>query len=285
MAYQTLISAKELAGTRLSPDWAIVDCRFLLRDSERGRHDYEQAHIPGAVYAHLNEDLSGDIVPGKTGRHPLPSVEKLARTLSNWGIDSAVQVVAYDDRDGSMAAARLWWLLRWLGHDAVAVLDGGWQQWRQAGYPVASGVESRAPRTFLPQVRGELAVTAEDVLAMAHRPDLRLIDARSGERFRGEQEPIDPVAGHIPGAVSAPYTEMLDAEGRFLPAQALRTHFQQVLGDTPPDQAVFYCGSGVTAAHELLALAHAGLGTGRLYAGSWSDWITDPSRPRATGAD
>ncbi len=194
-----------------------------------------------------------------------------------------MQVIAYDDRDGSMAAARLWWLLRWLGHDGVAVLDGGWQQWQQAGYQVASGVGSRAPRTFVSRVRGEFAVTAEEVLARLHSPGLRLVDVRSGERYRGEQEPIDPVAGHIPGAVNAPYMEMLDAEGCFWSPQKLRGRFQTALGDTPPEQAIFYCGSGVTAAHELLAFAHAGLGNGRLYAGSWSDWITDPNRPRATG--
>ena len=283
--YQTLISAAELADNLSAPDWAIVDCRFLLRDSERGRQDYARAHIPGAVYAHLNEDLSGEIVPGKTGRHPLPSVDALARTFSNWGIDASVQVIAYDDRDGSMAAARLWWLLRWQGHDAVAVLDGGWQQWQQAGYPLASGVESRAHRTFVPQVRGELAVTAEEVLATTHNPAVRVVDVRAAERYRGEQEPIDPIAGHIPGAVNAPYTETLDAEGRFLPAQTLRGRFQTLLGDVSPEQAIFYCGSGVTAAHEALAFAHAGLGNGRLYAGSWSEWITDPTRPIATGAD
>ncbi len=282
--YQTLITADELATKLSAPDWAIVDCRFSLRESERGRHEYDQARIPGAVYAHLDEDLSGHIVPGKTGRHPLPSVDALAQTLSNWGIDASVQVVAYDDRDGSMAAARLWWLLRWLGHDAVAVLDGGWQQWQRAGYPVASGVESRARRVFTPHVREEWAATAEEVLATLDEPALHLVDVRSGERYRGEQEPLDPVAGHIPGAVNLPYIEMLAADGRFLPAEELRARFQTLLGDTPPEQTIFYCGSGVTAAQALLAFAHAGLGDGRLYAGSWSEWITNPNRPTATGA-
>ncbi|HEY7347166.1 MAG TPA: sulfurtransferase [Ktedonobacterales bacterium] len=282
--YQTLITASELAQKLSAPDWAIVDCRFSLGDSERGRSDYVQAHIPGAVYAHLNEDLSGPIAPGKTGRHPLPSIETFAQVLSNWGIDGSVQVVAYDESDGSMAAARLWWMLRWMGHEAAAVLDGGWRQWQKAGYPVAAGVERRAPRAFIPQVRGELAVSADAVLANLRDPNARLLDVRSGERYRGEKEPIDPVAGHIPGAINAPFADMLGDDGRFLSPEALRARFQALLGGVPPEQAIFYCGSGVTSAHELLALAHAGLGDGRLYAGSWSEWITDPHRPTATGA-
>jgi thiosulfate/3-mercaptopyruvate sulfurtransferase len=281
--YQTLISASELAQKLAAPDWAIVDCRFYLGESERGRQDYIQAHIPGAVYAHLNEDLSGELVPGKTGRHPLPAIETFAQTLSNWGIDARVQVVAYDASGGSMAAARLWWMLRWLGHDAVAVLDGGWQHWQSAGYPVASGVEHRAAVPFIPHVRGELGVTTDEVAALLEDPSIRLVDVRSGERYRGEQEPIDPVAGHIPGAVNAPFSETLDATGRFLPPHELQAYFRRVLGDTAPERAIFYCGSGVTSAQELLALAHAGLGAGRLYAGSWSEWITDPARPTAKG--
>ncbi len=282
--YQTLISAPELARYLGAPDWAIIDCRFSLQESERGRQDYLRAHIPGAIYAHLNEDLSGEIMPGKTGRHPLPQPETFARTLSTWGIDARVQVVAYDDSGGSIAAARLWWMLRWMGHDAVAVLDGGWQQWQRAGYPVSSGVERRAPRTFTPHVRGELAVTADEVLAGLRNPAYRLVDVRSAERYRGEQEPIDPIAGHIPGALNAPFAETLGADGCFLPQQELRAQFQRLLGDVPAERAMFYCGSGVTSAHTLLALAHAGLGDGRLYAGSWSEWITDANRPIAREA-
>jgi thiosulfate/3-mercaptopyruvate sulfurtransferase len=281
--YQPLIDAAELLQKLNDPSWAIVDCRFLLADSERGRQDYLKAHIPGAVYAHLNDDLSGEIIPGKTGRHPLPSPEAFARVLSAWGIDDTVQVVAYDDSNGSMAAARLWWMLRWMGHDAVAVLDGGWKRWQQAGYPEASGAESRPARTFPPQMRGGLVVTADDVLAHAQQPGSRVIDVRAAERYRGSQETIDPVAGHIPGARNLPFTEMLEADGRFQPPERLRARFQQVLGETPPEQAIFYCGSGVTAAHALLGLAQAGLGDGRLYAGSWSEWIIDPNRPTAKG--
>lgn len=285
MVYQTLISGAELVHTFAAPDWAIVDCRFSLGEPECGRLDYLQAHIPGAVYAHLNEDLSGEIVPGKTGRHPLPAIEAFADVLSNWGIDARVQVVAYDGGGGSMAAARLWWMLRWMGHDAVAVLDGGWQHWQRAGYPVVTGVERRAYKPFTPQVRRELLATADEVMARLHDPDFRLVDVRSGERYRGEQEPIDPVAGHIPGAISAPFAETLGADGRFLPPPALRTHFQRILGNTPAGQAIYYCGSGVTSAHTLLACAHADLGDGRLYAGSWSEWIADSNRPTAVDAD
>lgn len=281
--YQTLIKAPELVQKLADPNWAIVDCRFALNDLERGRHDYLRAHIPGAVYAHLNDDLSGAIVPGKTGRHPLPPVDALTRTLSAWGIDDTVQVVAYDESNGSMAAARLWWMLRWMGHDAVAVLDGGWLGWQQAGYPSAAGEESRAARTFTPRVRSELTITADEIAAHLHQPDSRLFDVRAPERYSGEQEPIDPIAGHIPGAINAPLAETLDTNGRFLPPETLNAHFQHLLGDIPSEQAVFYCGSGVSAAHGVLALAHAGLGDARLYAGSWSEWIIDPNRPIAKG--
>lgn len=278
MPYKTLISPEDLHRHLNDPDWAIVDTRFSLDDPKRGRRDYQQAHIPGAVYAHLDDDLSAPVISGKTGRHPLPAVEEISARLSRWGIGSGVQVVVYDDNNGAMAA-RLWWMLRWLGHADVAVLDGGWAGWQSGGYPVRSGSESRQPRTFEPHPRPELVVDAGDVLELLHDPRYRLIDSRSADRYRGENETIDPVAGHIPGAVSGPYAENITPNGRFLPPETLRARFQGLLGDVPTDRAIFYCGSGVTAAHNLLALAHAGMGDGRLYAGSWSDWITDPSRP------
>lgn len=284
MAYTTLIEAAELAARLEDPDWAIVDCRFTLGDAARGRNAYRRGHVPGAVYAHLDEDLSSPLIPGKTGRHPLPEVEELAARFSQWGIARGVQVVAYDDATGALAAARLWWLLRWLGHEAVAVLDGGWRAWREGGYLTRSGVESRSARRFLPRLRPEMVVSSEEVLAMRGDPTCRIVDARAADRYRGENETIDPVAGHIPGAISAPYLDNLDAQGRFLPPEALRARFLELLGGAPPSRAAFYCGSGVTAAHDLLALAHAGLGEGRLYAGSWSEWIVDPARPIALGA-
>ena len=285
MSFTTLISVSELANHIHDPAFIIVDCRFALDDIYRGHKDYLHSHIPGAVYAHLNEDLSGQIVPGKTGRHPLPPVEIFVKKLSSWGIGAKVQVVAYDDKGGAMAAARLWWMLRWLGHDNVAVLDGGWQQWKKRGYPVTSGSETRKPAAFIPLVRDALVFSTRDVQDILHKVDMHLFDSRSVDRYRGENETIDPVAGHIPGAQSLPFMHNLDADGLFLSRQALRDRFQKLLGAITPERAIFYCGSGVTAAHNLLALAHAGMGDARLYAGSWSEWITNPDRPITRGTE
>jgi len=284
MAFTTLIDPETLQRHLEHPDWVVVDCRFSLSDPEYGRRAYREAHIPGAVYAHLDEDLSGPIVPGRTGRHPLRDPEQLARKLGGWGIDNRTQVVAYDDAGGAFAA-RLWWLLGWLGHDAVAVLDGGWPRWVREGRPVRGGIETRTPRTFVPRIRPERVVSADEVLQHLHDPAWRLLDARAPARYRGEQEPIDPVAGHIPGAVNAPFAENLTPDGTFRPSEQLRQRFEALLGDVPSERVVCYCGSGVTAAHNLLAMAHAGLPGARLYAGSWSEWITDPRRPVARGAE
>ncbi len=283
MSYTTLVAPATLRAHLDDPAWAVVDCRFSLDDTGRGRGAYLEAHVPGALYAHLDDDLSGPVRPGTTGRHPLPAVDAFAATLSRWGIDAAVQVVAYDDAGGGIAA-RLWWVLRWMGHGAVAVLDGGFPAWQRAGYPVRGGAETRPPRRFVPHPRPDLVADVEEVEARRADPAFRLVDARAAERYRGEVEPIDPVAGHIPGAVSAPWAENLDAAGCFLPPEALRARFETVLGDAPPDGVISYCGSGVTAAHNLLALAHAGLDGARLYPGSWSHWITDPERPVARDA-
>lgn len=285
MLYTTLISASELADHMKNNNWAIVDCRFSLDDPERGYREYLQSHLPGAVYAHLNEDLSGQIIPGKTGRHPLPGLETFIQKLSNWGIDSHVQVVAYDDKGGAMAAARLWWMLRWIGHCPVAVLNGGWQQWLKNGYPVSKGKEMRGRRTFTPHPRNDYLRDANDIVKILNNPDFRLLDSRSTERYRGENETIDPVAGHIPGALSVPFTDNLDMNGLFRSQKELKDRFQGLLGNTPADHTVFYCGSGVTAAHNVLAFAHAGLGHASLYAGSWSEWITNPDHPVSKDKD
>lgn len=282
MSYTTLISPADLAMHLDDPRWAIVDCRFSLDRPERGRDDYRRAHIPSAVYAHLDQDLAAPIVPGETGRHPLPSVEAAAQTFGRFGIDVGTQVVAYDDAGGAIAA-RLWWMLRWLGHDKVAVLDGGWPRWIDEGHSTRGGDETRPATVFVPHPRPELVVDAADVLRATHDPQARVIDSRSADRYRGENETIDPIAGHIPGAISGPYAENLDSNSQFLPPAELAARFRDLIGDVEPEQALFYCGSGVTAAHNLLALAHAGLGEGRLYAGSWSDWITDPGRPVEKG--
>ncbi len=281
--HTTLITPDDLHAHLDDPAWAVVDCRFSLADTERGRRAYGEAHIPGAVYAHLDDDLSGPILPGVTGRHPLPETGAFAQTLSNWGIDAGVQVAAYDDFGGGIAA-RLWWMLRWMGHDAVAVLDGGFPAWQRLGLPTRPGVETRSPRRFVPQPRPARLVDVETVDARRSDPAYRLVDARAAERYRGEHEPIDPIAGHIPGAVSAPFAGNLDDDGCFLPPDTLRARFETLLGDVPPEHAICYCGSGVTAAHNLLALVHAGLGEALLYPGSWSHWITDPTRPVAVGS-
>jgi thiosulfate/3-mercaptopyruvate sulfurtransferase len=275
---KTLIDAPSLHARLNDPALVIVDTRFNLFNVDEGRAAYASAHIPGAVYAHLDDDLSGPPLTD-CGRHPLPSPEALEALFSRFGIDSASRVVAYDQRDG-VTAARLWWMLRYMGHEAVAVLDGGWKAWTAAGYPSVGGEERRAPAEFHGTPRREWLVTVDQIPAAG-----LLVDARDPRRYRGEQEPLDPVAGHIPGAVNRFHGENLDAEGRFRPPEELASGISALLAGTPVDQAVFYCGSGVTACHDLLAARHAGLGDGRLYAGSWSEWCSDPQRPVATGAE
>jgi thiosulfate/3-mercaptopyruvate sulfurtransferase len=282
MVYGTLITAGELNEHLGDAGWVVVDCRFNLADHEQGRKEYLAGHVPGAVYAHLDEDLSGPIVKGATGRHPLPSVERAAAVFSRLGIGQGTQVVAYDDR-GGMSSGRLWWMLRWLGHDAVAVLDGGWQAWQEAGFPTRGGEEARPAAEFAPQPREGFAVDANAVQRLRTDPAYKVVDSRAADRYRGENETMDPVGGHIPGAVSGPFGENLGADGRFKSPEELRARFEALLGETPAERAVFYCGSGVSAAHNILAVAHAGLGDAKLYPGSWSEWIVDPARPVATG--
>lgn len=281
--YTTLISVEELSAHLADPNLAVIDCRFTLGDDLRGKRDYLRAHIPGAVYAHLEYDLCGRVVPGKTGRHPLPDAEQLVDRFSQWGIGPGTQVVAYDDWPGTglASAARLWWSLRWLGHERVAVLDGGWERWIETSMPQRSGPEERVREDFVPWIKPDINADNRLVEIMRQDPASRVVDSRSADRYRGENETIDPVAGHIPGAVSLPYMENTDEDGRFKSPHTLRSHFLGVLDDVPASQVVFYCGSGVTAAVNVLAMAHAGLGDARLYVGSWSDWITDPQRPVA----
>lgn len=279
--FTTLITTHDLAQNLKNPNWVILDCRFDLANPDQGEVDYILAHIPGAVYVHLNRDLSAPVLPGKTGRHPLPEPEQAASFFSRCGIGNEVQVVAYDAAGGASAAVRAWWMLRWLGHEAAAVLDGGWQKWLREQLPVSTGVETNPPRVFQWKLRPELVVGVHEVEAMAAQAQPGLFDSRAAERFRGENETIDPVAGHIPGAISLPYSENLNPDGTFKSPQELRDRFLTALGQTPVERAVFYCGSGVTAIHNILAVAYAGLGMPRLFAGSWSEWITDPRRPIA----
>jgi thiosulfate/3-mercaptopyruvate sulfurtransferase len=278
MEYTTIISTQDLYENLFDPSWVIIDCRFSLAKPEQGRSDYLQSHIPGAVYAHLNEDLSGEVIPGKTGRHPLPPVEKLTATFNQWGIDADAQVVVYDDAGGSVAA-RAWWMLRWLGHESVAVLDGGWQHWLQEIKIVQSRLETKSPREFKAHPRTDMQVSVEQVEALRNNPAYKIFDARTKERFQGRNETIDPVAGHIPGVFSAPYARNLAPNGTFRPKKDLYRYYKRLIGDIPPQNVIFHCGSGVTACHNFLAMLHASLGDGKLFVGSWSQWIADSRRP------
>lgn len=278
--WATLIDAASLAVHLHNPDWRVFDCRFDLADPAKGELAYAVGHIPGSLYAHLDRDLSGKVT-ATSGRHPLPDVDKLQTWLGTCGVDSCRQVVAYDDTGGTMAV-RLWWLLRWLGHRRVAVLDGGWQAWCAAGLPVTTEMSVPGPVSFEGEEDPSLVVTTGELMQPSSRRVL--VDVRTAERFRGECEPIDPVAGHIPGALNLPLQRNLGTEGRFLPAVQLRAMYQPLLAGGAPDCAVFMCGSGVTACHSILAMEVAGLCGARLYAGSWSEWIRDGRRPVATSA-
>jgi thiosulfate/3-mercaptopyruvate sulfurtransferase len=281
MTYTTLIDTTTLAAHLEEAGWAIVDCGFKLADTGWGEAAYLAGHIPGAVYAHLDRDLSGPKT-GRNGRHPLPDIEALKARFGAWGIGPGTQVVAYD-QDTGMSASRLWWLLRYLGHAAVAVLDGGLARWTAEGRPLRAGAEQRAPTRFVGEPQPNMLLRADDVEGLRQDPRARLIDVRAAERYRGDTEPLDPVAGHIPGAVNYPYLSSLGPEGTFLPPDELRRQLEAVLGGVPPARAAVYCGSGVSAAHTLLALEQAGLSGAKLYGGSWSEWCADPQRPVAQG--
>ncbi|MFO1352387.1 MAG: sulfurtransferase [Gammaproteobacteria bacterium] len=275
MIYTTLIDAATVHAHLHDSEWVVVDCRFNLMDVEAGLRAYRDGHIPGARYAHLDEHLSSPITPA-SGRHPLPDPARLAQVVGAWGIGEATQVVAYDDGPGQYAA-RLWWLLRWLGSARCAVLDGGIGAWRAHGYPLTQDLPKPAPRIFPDRHDDRLWLTSEQTRLASERGEPLLVDARAPVRYRGEQEPIYPVAGHVPNAINIPYEENLK-NGRFLPAAALRARFQEALGGRAPNDVVHYCGSGVTACHNILAMEAAGLKGSRLYAGSWSEWIRDPAR-------
>jgi thiosulfate/3-mercaptopyruvate sulfurtransferase len=283
MTFRTVVDVATLAAHGNDAAWRVVDCRFDLADPAAGEAAYAAGHVPGAVYAHLDRDLSGPRTP-RSGRHPLPEPATLAATFSRLGIDATTQVVAYDD-SGGCYAARLWWLLRWLGHDAVAVLDGGLAAWRAAGQPLSTGAPHVAPRRFEPRVAPRATVDAEVLEGLLEGGAVVLLDARAPERFAGRVEPLDPKAGHVPGARNHPYVRNLGPDGRFLPAAELRERLQERLGGRRPEEIVSMCGSGVTACHTLLALEIAGLGGARLYPGSWSEWCRDPERPVATGPE
>lgn len=276
--FSTLVSTAQLAENLAG--WAVIDCRFDLKHEHAGLEAYRASHIPGAAYAHLTHDLSS-APTGTNGRHPLPAVEAMTETFSALGIGTDTQVVAYD-ADNGMYASRLWWMLRYLGHDAVAVLDGGFNKWAHEQRQVRSGDEQHARVQFVPRVRRELVVTINDMVDGLARRAL-LVDARAPERFEGRSEPIDRAAGHIPGAVNRFYQDNLAEEGTMREAAELRRTWDELLQGRSPRDVVMYCGSGVTACQNLLALEHAGISGVPLFVGSWSEWSADAARPIETG--
>lgn len=276
--HTNIISTADLAANLDHPDWVVMDCRFDLAKPEWGFEEYISGHIPGSGYAHLDKDLAAPIIP-ESGRHPLPSIDVFASKLGGWGIGNSTQVVVYDTT-GGVYAGRLWWLLRFLGHSSAAVLDGGFQKWVNEGRPLATGVQQvHPPVHFTPNPNWDMVMDAAAVERIRQDPSFCLVDARSPERFRGENEPIDPVAGHIPGAVNRFHGKNLAPDGTFLPPDTLREQFTDLIGRTSPENVVVYCGSGVTSIHHILAMELAGLPGAKLYAGSWSEWIRDRKRP------
>jgi len=278
MPLAQLITPQQLAERLDAPGLVILDCRFALEDVDYGQRSYALGHIAGAHFADLERDLSGPVVKGRTGRHPLPEPGHLVERLREWGVDADSEVVLYDDGPGAFAA-RAWWLLAWLGkRSGVFILDGGLKAWHAAHLPLSLDPPVRREGTFSGAPDMKLLIDAQHLAKRLGDKAMTLLDARGLPRFRGEVEPIDPVAGHIPGAQCAAFTDNLGADGRFLPAAQLKLRFAEKLGGRSPEQLVAYCGSGVTACHNLFALALAGYPLGRLYAGSWSEWINDSSR-------
>ena len=282
--YTSLISTDELARQLSDPALVLVDCRHNLSDVDAGQRAYGASHLPGARFMHMDRDLSGERT-GSNGRHPLPDVAALSGSLSRAGIDASKQVVAYDQNNG-MWASRLWWLLHWLGHDAAAVLDGGIDKWIAEGRPITADRPSVQSARFVAMTPRPVISSADILRGLSDDSSnpLTIIDARAPERFRGDIEPLDPVAGHIPGAINRPYGANLTPQQTFKPAELLRAEFDAQLGGAPLSSVVHQCGSGVTACHNLLAMEVAGLPGSRLYPGSWSEWVADPTRPVARGS-
>jgi thiosulfate/3-mercaptopyruvate sulfurtransferase len=275
--HTSLISTDLLAEHLSDSSWLIADCRYNLKDEHWGHAQYIASHVPGAVFVSITHDLSTRPT-GTNGRHPLPSPEAIAATFSRLGIGDETQVIAYD-QDAGAFASRLWWMLRYLGHDAVAVLDGGFAKWERERRATRGGEETRPAATFTPRLRGGMRVTAEQVVARVGDQSMLLVDARSPERYQGQPDPLDNVPGHIPGARNRFYRQNITATGTMRPGAELKVDFERVLGGRSPNDVVMYCGSGITACYNLLAMEHAGLHGAKLFAGSWSEWEADPARP------
>lgn len=278
MDYTTLISVADLAKCLEDPEVVIFDCRHELTNPDFGPRAYAESHIPGARFANVDRNLSGPLT-GKNGRHPLPDPDVFMEWLGRVGVSNASQVVGYDQAGGAYGA-RLWWLLRWLGHSRVAVLDGGWQAWNAAGRPVTKEVPAPKRAPFSGKADNS-RVDAQYVLQRLNSPEMVLIDARANDRYHGQNETIDPVAGHIPGALNRFFKDNLNAQGQFKSSEELRAAFKSLIGDMPAGKVISQCGSGITACHNLLAMEVAGIKGARLYPGSWSEWIADPARPVA----
>jgi thiosulfate/3-mercaptopyruvate sulfurtransferase len=281
VAYQTLIDAESVARLIGDPQAALLDCRFDLASPAAGKQAFLAAHIPGARYADLDKDLAAPVM-AHSGRHPLPPPELFATRLGLLGVDNDTQVIAYDEANGAFAA-RAWWMLRWVGHSHVAVLDGGFRAWVAAGGALQSGEAKPGTRHFTPRVDTNVVLSGDEVAEALRDPRRLLVDARAAERYSGAVEPLDRVAGHVPGAVNHPFTDNLAADGHFQPAAQLRRRWEQQLAGRSPENVIAMCGSGVTACHNLLSLEVAGLAGAKLYAGSWSEWIRNPERPVALG--
>lgn len=279
--FKTLISTQELADHLNDTDWVLIDCRFDLADKEWGEEEYSHLHIPGAVYAHLEKDICGPITP-TSGRHPLPDGKVFIAAMQRLGVNNNSQVVVYDATGGGMAG-RLWWQLKFYGHEAVALLNGGLPKWLTEGRDTVGGIETNPMGDFTGTPDESMIISTEEMKTLMGSKKHAIIDARAPERFRGEVEPIDVVAGSIPGALNRFYSDNLDKNGQFLPAESLKTAFEALLGNLKPQEAVAYCGSGTTACHNLVAMAYAGLPMPRLYVGSWSEWIRNPNNPVGKG--
>ena len=282
MTYTTLIATDTLAAN-LGAGWAIIDCRYDLKDEAWGRAQYLGSHVPGAAYASLSHDMAGPASTGNGGRHPVPSPEAMAVTFGRLGISAGTQVVAYD-QDAGQYASRLWWMLRYMGHDAAAVLDGGWTKWIREGRPTRSGEETPRRAEFSGRPREDVRLHVQDVEQLLGRRDTLLVDARAPERFRGENETLDKVGGHIPGAANHFFKQNVGPDNTLLPSDQLRAQFEKTFGGRRADQIVMYCGSGVTACHNLLAMEHIGMRGAKLYPGSWSEWSSEPARPTEKGS-
>jgi thiosulfate/3-mercaptopyruvate sulfurtransferase len=278
MIFTTLISTEDLARNLDNPDFLIFDVRFSLDDESWGEKVYQDLHIPGAIHADVSKHLSGEIIPGKTGRRPFPTVEEFSRTLSKWGITSQTQVICYDAESGLMAASRLWLMFRWMGHDQVAVLDGGIKSWQSEGRQVNQDVRNIIPTQFVPNIREELFASVDEVDAVRNDPGHCVFDSRGAEGYHGGGKYYDPVRGHIAGAKLADRAQTLTEDGHFCSVSELKERFAKLIGTVAPAKTIFYCGSGITAAQNVLAMKHAGFDDCKMYIGSWSEWITDPKR-------